>query len=57
LTPERIATHPSLVICTDCVTDPNQLGYGPQKYNLVMLVCRKKSAKPSNFIAPRTRLL
>ena len=45
LEPVKLASHKSHVICTDCETDPDMPGYGPQEYNLVMLVCRKKSRK------------
>lgn len=41
LQPTSLAMHKSLVISSDCETDESKPNFGPQEYDLVMLVCKK----------------
>jgi hypothetical protein len=44
LIPVRIGRHKCRVISNDCETDPEKENYGPQEYNLLVVVCKKESA-------------
>lgn len=44
-TPVRLGRHKGKVISSDSETDPKKEGYGPQEYNLLLVICKKEKAK------------